>query len=124
MSHLVTNHLGSHCFTSIDVQGLKLVRCKKTITNTTTTTKDKTNWPTKSFGRQKHLADKNICGTVHPHIFTRTIVVPERRRLFSNTRLCIRNSMKFVWYFYIHHNNILHKFGWNHSLDNKVIKLY
>ena len=41
-----------------------------------------------------------------------------------NTRLCVMNSMKFVWYFYIHHINILHKYGWNHSLDNNVMNLY
>ena len=32
--------------------------------------------------------------------------------------------MKFVWYFHIHHINILHELVWNHSLDNKVMKLY
>ena len=33
--------------------------------------------------------------------------------------------MKYEWYFYIHHINILHKFGWNdHSLDNKVMNLF
>ena len=32
--------------------------------------------------------------------------------------------MKIVWYFYIHHINILHKYGWNYSLDNNVMNLY
>ena len=41
-----------------------------------------------------------------------------------NKRLCVRNSMKIVWYFYIHHINILHKYGWNNSLDNNVMNLY
>ena len=35
------------------------------------------------------------------------------------TRLCIRNSIQFVWYllYTVHHINILHKFVWSHSLD-------
>ena len=41
-----------------------------------------------------------------------------------NTRLCIRKSLKFEWYFYIHHIDILHKCGWNHSLNNKIMNLY
>ena len=40
-----------------------------------------------------------------------------------NTRLCIRNSLKCVWYFYIHFINILYKYGWNHTLNNKVINV-
>ena len=40
-----------------------------------------------------------------------------------NTRLCIRNSLKFVWYFYIHFINILYKYGWNHSLTNTVMNV-
>ena len=32
--------------------------------------------------------------------------------------------MKFVIYLYIHHINILHKYGWNHILDNNVMSLY
>ena len=43
---------------------------------------------------------------------------------YYNTRLCIRNSMKFVRYFYMHHMNILHKYGWNHILDINVMSLY
>ena len=40
-----------------------------------------------------------------------------------NTRLCIRNSLKCVWYFYIHFINILYKYGWNHTLNNKVMNV-
>ena len=32
--------------------------------------------------------------------------------------------MKFVRYVYIHLGHILFKYGWNHSLDNKVMNLY
>ena len=32
--------------------------------------------------------------------------------------------MNFLCYFDIHHINILHKLGCNHSLDNKVMNLY
>ena len=38
--------------------------------------------------------------------------------------LSIRNSMKFVWYVNIHLRHIFHKYGRNHSLDIKVMKLY
>ena len=47
-----------------------------------------------------------------------------------NTRLSFRNSMNFygaensLFIFYIHRINILHKFAWNHSFDNKVMNLY
>ena len=40
-----------------------------------------------------------------------------------NTRLCTRNSLKCVCYFYIHFTNILYKYGWNHSLNNKVMNV-
>ena len=31
--------------------------------------------------------------------------------------------MKFVCYVYIHLGHIFYKYGWNHSLDNKVMNL-
>ena len=43
--------------------------------------------------------------------------------LCYNTRLCIRNFLKCVWYFYIHFINILYKYGWNHSLNNKAMNV-
>ena len=32
--------------------------------------------------------------------------------------------MKFLLYIYKHHINILHKYLWNHNLDNNVMNLY
>ena len=55
MSHCVTNHLGTHCFTRIDVQGVKLVRLKKKINKTT-------------FGQQKRVANKK-------HLANKTIAL-------------------------------------------------
>ena len=52
-----------------------------------------------------------------------TRVVPVNCGLCYKTRLSVRNSMKFVCYVNIHLRHIFYKYGWNHSLDNKVMKL-
>ena len=56
---------------------------------------------------------------IHP-----TRVVPVNRGLCYNTRLCTSNSMIFEGCVYIHMGNILYKYGWNRSLDNKFMNLY
>ena len=43
--------------------------------------------------------------------------------LCCKTRLSIGNYMKFV-YLNVHLQHILYKYGWNQSLDNKVMNLY
>ena len=40
------------------------------------------------------------------------------------TRLCIRNSIKYVHYVNMHLGHILYKYGWNQRLDNKAMNLY
>ena len=56
---------------------------------------------------------------IHP-----TRVDPVNRGLCYNTRLCTSNSMIFKGCIYIHMENILYKYGWNRSLDNKFMNLY
>ena len=36
----------------------------------------------------------------------------------------VSESMKFVLYVHTNLRHILYKYGWNHSLDNKVMNLY
>ena len=107
MSHCVTNHLGSYCFTSIDLQGLKLVRCKKT---TKKKSANKNIWPTKTFALQY----------IYTYLHVRGLSQKDAD-IFYNTRLCIRNSMIFIMVFlYTSHQHFAKDLG---GITVKITKL-
>ena len=71
------------------------------------------------------FTSESHCWRAHHSDYTWSLVESHYIRRLSqkvvdfcyNMRLYIRNSMKFIWSFYIHHIKILHKSGQNHSLE-------